>query len=136
MQALNLTKLDPIYQRLTSNIPDEFYTSGQWMTERKGGSDVANGTETIAVQQSNGKYLLYGYKWFSSATDADVTFTLARIVDSDGQTISVSNRKGVFRIFSISGTRRSSSSLSGPKILLESGILLLGFGPLNFNSAC
>ncbi len=26
-------------------------------------------------------YLLYGYKWFSSAIDAQVAFTLARIVD-------------------------------------------------------
>jgi alkylation response protein AidB-like acyl-CoA dehydrogenase len=28
------------YSRLTSRDPKEFWTSGQWMTERKGGSDV------------------------------------------------------------------------------------------------
>lgn len=28
------------FSRLTSRDPDVFWTSGQWMTERKGGSDV------------------------------------------------------------------------------------------------
>ena len=34
---------------LMSRDPRQFWTSGQWMTEKKGGSDVANGTQTIAV---------------------------------------------------------------------------------------
>jgi alkylation response protein AidB-like acyl-CoA dehydrogenase len=36
------------------------------MTEKKGGSDVRM-TETLAVPHK-GKFRLYGYKWFSSAT--------------------------------------------------------------------
>jgi alkylation response protein AidB-like acyl-CoA dehydrogenase len=68
-------------KRLVSRNATEFWTSGQWMTERKGGSDVANGTETIAKKQSDGTYKLFGYKWFTSATTADVALTLARIVD-------------------------------------------------------
>jgi len=32
--------LDEAFKHLTSRHPDEFWTSGQWMTERKGGSDV------------------------------------------------------------------------------------------------
>ena len=51
---------------------------------------VANGTETVAVPQDDGTYRLYGYKWFSSATDADVTLTLARVQNSDGSTVPVS----------------------------------------------
>ena len=51
---------------------------------------VANGTETIAVPQDDGTYKLYGYKWFSSATDADVTLTLARVQNPDGSTVPVS----------------------------------------------
>ena len=31
--------------------PNLFWTSGQWMTERQGGSDVGHGTETLAVPQ-------------------------------------------------------------------------------------
>ena len=57
-----------------------------------GGSDVAGGTETLAVADPNqeNQYRLYGYKFFSSATDANVALTLARIVDpSSGKSIPV-----------------------------------------------
>ena len=58
------------------------------MTERKGGSDVAFGTETVArlCPSGDGSYRLYGYKWFTSATDADMAITLARIENSAGET--------------------------------------------------
>ncbi|KAJ7353914.1 hypothetical protein OS493_031360 [Desmophyllum pertusum] len=82
-----LSVLQDAYSHLTSRDPKEFWTSGQWMTERKGGSDVANGTETLAVPQDDGTYRLYGYKWFSSATDADMTLTLARVQNPDGSTV-------------------------------------------------
>src|SRR5947209_6433402 len=53
------------------------------MTERGGGSDVGNGTRTIArYDDITGYYRLYGFKWFTSATDSDITITLARIEDS------------------------------------------------------
>lgn len=45
---------------------------------------TAGGTETLAVPQADGSYRLYGYKWFTSATDSDITMTLARIVDEEG----------------------------------------------------
>ncbi|NWT74524.1 ACD11 dehydrogenase, partial [Prunella himalayana] len=73
------------FDRLTSRDPEKFWTSGQWMTERRGGSDVANGTETVARKQPDGTYRLYGFKWFTSAADSDVTLTLARIADAEGQ---------------------------------------------------
>ena len=50
---------------------------------------VANGTETVAVSQGNGEHKLYGYKWFTSATDADMALTLAREQDDKGNTIPV-----------------------------------------------
>jgi alkylation response protein AidB-like acyl-CoA dehydrogenase len=50
----------------------------------------AHGTETIAQAQADGTYKLSGYKWFSSATDADMTLTLARICDARGNTVPVS----------------------------------------------
>lgn len=71
------------YRRLTSRDPKQFWTSGQWMTERTGGSDVGN-TETIAQKGPNGEWQVSGFKWFSSATDADMTMLLARIVDDKG----------------------------------------------------
>ena len=79
------------FSRLTSRDPARFWTSGQWMTERKGGSDVAAGTETVATELDISKnlYSLNGYKWFSSATDADMSITLARIEDSKGNVTQV-----------------------------------------------
>ncbi|XP_056273877.1 acyl-CoA dehydrogenase family member 11-like [Pseudoliparis swirei] len=74
------------FSRLTARQPERFWTSGQWMTERQGGSDVGRGTETVAVPQTDGSYQLHGFKWFTSATDADMTLTLAREQDSTGAT--------------------------------------------------
>ncbi|RWS05252.1 putative acyl-CoA dehydrogenase AidB-like protein, partial [Dinothrombium tinctorium] len=76
------------YTRLTSRDPNLFWTSGQWMTEKGGGSDVARGTETLAIPEGDKTFRLYGYKWFSSATDSDVTLTLARISDLEGNVLS------------------------------------------------
>nr|XP_046206877.1 acyl-CoA dehydrogenase family member 11-like [Oncorhynchus gorbuscha]XP_046206878.1 acyl-CoA dehydrogenase family member 11-like [Oncorhynchus gorbuscha]XP_046206879.1 acyl-CoA dehydrogenase family member 11-like [Oncorhynchus gorbuscha]XP_046206880.1 acyl-CoA dehydrogenase family member 11-like [Oncorhynchus gorbuscha] len=84
------------FSRLTSRDPEHIWTSGQWMTERRGGSDVGNGTETVALPQSDGTYRLSGFKWFTSATDADMTLTLARVTDVDGQTTSGSRGLSMF----------------------------------------
>lgn len=49
----------------------------------------ASATETVAVAQTDGSYKLHGFKWFTSATDADVTLTLARVQDRGGATTPV-----------------------------------------------
>ena len=67
-----------VFEHLTSRDPGEFWTSGQWMTERTGGSDVG-ATTTIARHDSGDQYRLYGAKWFTSATTSQVAMTLARI---------------------------------------------------------
>ncbi|RDB17827.1 Acyl-CoA dehydrogenase family member 11 [Hypsizygus marmoreus] len=73
---------EKILPRLISRDPSFAFTSGQWMTERPGGSDVSQ-TETTAT--STGKtnpfgpqYTLNGFKWFSSATDSHISVALAR----------------------------------------------------------
>jgi putative acyl-CoA dehydrogenase len=67
-----------VFAHLTSRDPSEFWTSGQWMTERTGGSDVGS-TSTIAACEEGDTYSLYGSKWFTSATTSQVAMTLARI---------------------------------------------------------
>jgi alkylation response protein AidB-like acyl-CoA dehydrogenase len=67
-----------VFAHLTSRDPNEFWTSGQWMTERTGGSDVGT-TSTIARCEKGDTYKLYGSKWFTSATTSQVAMTLARI---------------------------------------------------------
>jgi acyl-CoA dehydrogenase len=63
--------------RLTSRDPDRFWTSGQWMTELSGGSDVGL-AETVARQDGEGGWTLHGRKWFTSAIDSDMALALAR----------------------------------------------------------
>ncbi|KAF6814524.1 hypothetical protein CMUS01_12626 [Colletotrichum musicola] len=78
---------------LLSTDPRTAWTSGQWMTERNGGSDVSL-TETLARREPPapgasglasaeediplGPWSISGFKWFSSATDSAMTILLAR----------------------------------------------------------
>lgn len=73
-------ELKEAFTRLTSR--SNMWTSGQWMTEKKGGSDVSN-TETLALKTQEGSYNLYGYKWFTSATDSQMTLTLGKVVPAE-----------------------------------------------------
>lgn len=69
------------FKHLVTRDPKEFWTSGQWMTEIDGGSDVGDGITTFAEpleSQGWADASLHGYKWFTSATDARMAFTLAR----------------------------------------------------------
>lgn len=62
---------------LTSRDPAQFWTSGQWMTESTGGSDVGL-SETAAHLNKKEEWLLYGRKWFTSAATSQMALTLAR----------------------------------------------------------
>jgi putative acyl-CoA dehydrogenase len=69
------------FRHLTSRDPLQFWTSGQWMTEKSGGSDVS-GTETIARPAPDlgpDRFRLYGTKWFTSAVSSQMAMALARI---------------------------------------------------------
>ncbi|KAI0403988.1 very-long-chain acyl-CoA dehydrogenase [Xylaria palmicola] len=80
------------YDHLISRNPTEAWTSGQWMTERVGGSDVSR-SETVAKYSPLpndaplcdpeedipiGPWSIDGFKWFSSATDSNMTILLAQ----------------------------------------------------------
>jgi alkylation response protein AidB-like acyl-CoA dehydrogenase len=69
--------------RLTSRDPERCWTSGQWMTELPGGSDVGR-TETVARQGPDGAWRLYGRKWFTSATTGQMALALARPEGAEG----------------------------------------------------
>ena len=71
---------DRLVPRLTSTDPGTFITSGQWMTERTGGSDVSD-TSTVARPLGGDRYSLHGVKWFTSAVTAEMALALARIDD-------------------------------------------------------
>lgn len=67
---------------LLSRDPNRFWTAGQWMTERTGGSDVGDtATEALPMEAPNpfgASHSLHGTKWFTSATTSQIALTLAR----------------------------------------------------------
>jgi alkylation response protein AidB-like acyl-CoA dehydrogenase len=63
--------------RLISTDPAVAVTSGQWMTESQGGSDVGRST-TAALPAADGSWRLQGEKWFCSAIDSALAVALAR----------------------------------------------------------
>uniref|UniRef100_A0A914EB01 Acyl-CoA dehydrogenase n=1 Tax=Acrobeloides nanus TaxID=290746 RepID=A0A914EB01_9BILA len=94
-----IPEISEAYKRLTSNDPSYFWTSGQWMTEKAGGSDVGGGTDTYATLIKGNQYRLNGYKWFSSAIDANVSLVLARVADKNGEVVKISDEgRGVATI--------------------------------------
>src|SRR5207302_5287060 len=66
----------PSFPTRRSSDLDRAWTSGQWMTETEGGSDVGRAT-TRAVEDDAG-WRLHGEKWFCSATTAEMAVALAR----------------------------------------------------------
>ncbi len=63
--------------RLTATDFDALWQGTQWMTEKTGGSDVGAST-TVARQDADGAWRLWGDKWFCSNANADMALTLAR----------------------------------------------------------
>src|SRR5512139_3225892 len=76
LDAGNAALVERALPRLTSRDPARMWTSGQWMTERTGGSDVSQ-SETVAKRDGD-QWRLYGTKWFTSATTSNMALTLAR----------------------------------------------------------
>lgn len=64
------------FKHLTSRDPKSFWTSGQWMTEKTGGSDVS--LSQTEAKKNGDWYSLYGMKWFTSATTSQIAMALAR----------------------------------------------------------
>jgi alkylation response protein AidB-like acyl-CoA dehydrogenase len=76
LESGNARLISHALPHLTSREPATFWTSGQWMTETTGGSDVGR-SQTRAVEE-NGVWRLYGRKWFTSAVTSQMALTLAR----------------------------------------------------------
>ena len=77
LAAGNQPLIEYALPHLTSRDPRTFWTSGQWMTESTGGSDVGL-SETMAARDGRGQWRLSGRKWFTSAIASQMALTLAR----------------------------------------------------------
>src|SRR5215467_3122297 len=103
----NAALVERAVPRLTSRDPARAWTSGQWMTERTGGSDVGQSL-TRAVRDGD-RWRLHGTKWFTSATTSEMTLTLARPEGNPG------GGKGL-ALFYLE-LRREDGTLNGMKVL-------------------
>lgn len=111
--ARTLLEHDPglarrVVPHLVSRDPATFWTAGQWMTERAGGSDVGQ-TRTRARRDGDGAFRLHGTKWFTSAITSEVALTLARPDDAP------SGSRGL-SLFLVE-LRRPDGSLNGLRVL-------------------
>src|SRR5205814_41778 len=61
---------------LISRDPAKNWTSGQWMTERQGGSDV--GQNAVVAKRDGDRWSLFGQKFFCSNIGCEVALALAR----------------------------------------------------------
>jgi len=73
----NRELVDHAVPHLLSRDPSLFWTSGQWMTEATGGSDVGL-SESVATPEADGSWSISGRKWFTSAASSQMALTLAR----------------------------------------------------------
>ena len=76
MVSGNSRLIERAVPHLTSRDPAHAWTSGQWMTESTGGSDV--GASLTVARQLGDEWRLYGKKWFTSAITSQMALTLAR----------------------------------------------------------
>ena len=77
LESKNRALIARALPHLTTRDPRSFWTSGQWMTEATGGSDVG-ASLTTARRDADGRWRLYGKKWFTSAATSQMALTLAR----------------------------------------------------------
>jgi alkylation response protein AidB-like acyl-CoA dehydrogenase len=118
------------YKRLTSRDPGYAWTSGQWMTERTGGSDVSL-TETVATYQPEGvdgfaskqdqiplgPWSINGFKWFSSATDSEMSVLLAKTAAGGLSTFLAPMRKHDAQATTLTGEpKEDGRTLNGVRI--------------------
>jgi alkylation response protein AidB-like acyl-CoA dehydrogenase len=72
--------IDEVVPHLIGKSEDP-WTSGQWMTETAGGSDVS--TNNTTARETEEGWELHGRKWFTSAIDSEMALALARPEKTD-----------------------------------------------------
>lgn len=76
IESGNRALIERAVPHLTTRDPASFWTSGQWMTESTGGSDV--GASQTEARRDGDCWRLHGRKWFTSAATSQMALTLAR----------------------------------------------------------
>ncbi|NLC36011.1 MAG: DNA alkylation response protein [Alcaligenaceae bacterium] len=75
--------VEQVLPQVASMDFDELRQGAMFMTEQAAGSDVS-ATETLAREEGDGRWRLYGDKWFCSNPDAGFAMVLARSESAEG----------------------------------------------------
>ncbi len=78
----NDTLMEQAVPHLASRNPEQFWTSGYWMTTLAK-KEEDRGQETVARLNEDGTWRLYGRKWYTSDITTQVALVLARPEDLD-----------------------------------------------------
>ncbi len=79
----DLALVEQVLPMVTTQDFDTLHQGAMFMTEQGAGSDVS-ATETQAIQDADGNWLLHGDKWFCSNPDAGFAMVLARSEHAPG----------------------------------------------------
>jgi acyl-CoA dehydrogenase len=110
----NRALIDRALPHFLSRDASSFWLSGQWMTENAGGSDVSH-TETVARQDADGQWRLYGRKWFSSAVVGEAALALARPEGAGSGTASLA----LFYVETIDTDASAHGNQRRPELLID-----------------
>jgi alkylation response protein AidB-like acyl-CoA dehydrogenase len=82
------------------------------MTEKRGGSDVGSSTDTLSIKEQGDQHKLFGFKWFTSAIDSEMSLALARST-KEGQAVKGSKGLNLFYV----ETRNKEQALNKIKVV-------------------
>jgi len=85
-----------VLEHIASEDLATLWEGAMFMTEKQGGSDV--GANTVRAENKNGRWYLYGDKWFCSNADAAAILALARLPGDEGSADKGTRGLGLFLI--------------------------------------
>jgi alkylation response protein AidB-like acyl-CoA dehydrogenase len=117
-----------VVPHLTSRDPETLWTGGMFLTERVGGSDVG-ANETMARQTGDGRWQLFGDKWFCSNVDAEAVLVTARVEGAGKGT------RGLRTFLMLSGENLESGRMRIERLKDKLGVRSMATGEVTLDGA-
>ncbi len=83
-------------KHISSSDINTLWSAAMFLTEKQGGSDV--GANTTRAEERDGRWFLYGDKWFCSNADAEASLVLARMPGAAGDLSQGTRGLGLFLV--------------------------------------
>jgi alkylation response protein AidB-like acyl-CoA dehydrogenase len=108
----------------------QLWEGAMFMTEKQGGSDV--GANTVRAENKNGRWFLYGDKWFCSNADAKAILALARMPGDEGAADRGTRGLGLFLVLREEPKNNPSTWLTH-RLKDKLGVRSMASGEITFN---